>query len=141
MAGMAASRGRRALADRIEEAGARYGAKAGHPGATGILYDLARVIRRDEERSDREARRLIALLGADRDFAETAGGIPLLGPGELAEWFELMLRAEALDRLRAGGREAGRDGDEPRWVVMDEMADWPDPGPVVRDGQTRGRTT
>ena len=57
---------------------------------------------------------------------------PLLAEGALLEWFDLMLKAEAMDALLAGA--------EARWVVLDEIADWPENGPVVRDGQTRGRT-
>lgn len=132
-------RAREALAARVEEANDRYGGRAGFPrGSQSILYDLAVVIRRDEERSDREARRIIALLDADPAFQEAAAGIPLLGPGELSQWFELMLRTEAMDRVLAGER---MEGDEPRWAVLDEIAGWPEDGPVVRDGTTRGRLT
>lgn len=71
--------------------------------------------------------------------------LPMLQEGVMLEWFDLMLKAEAMDRLLHRPEEerpgtGGRNGAEARWVVLDEIADRPENGPVVRDGQTRGRT-
>lgn len=110
------NRARVALADHVERL-ARAGIGMG-------LGAIAYNIRRETESADREARRMIELMPV-----VMAEGVrsPLL------EWFDLMLKAEAMDALLAGA--------EARWVVLDGIADWPEDGPVVRDGRTRGRTT
>ncbi len=94
------------------------------------LGAVAHLVRRDTEEDDRAARSLIAM----QPVVDT---LPMLQEGVMLEWFDLMLKAEAMDRVFA---ETRMEGAEPRWVVLDEIADWPENGPVVRDGQTRGRT-
>ena len=102
------------------------------------LGAVAHLVRRDTEEDDRAARSLIAM----QPVVDT---LPMLQEGVMLEWFDLMLKAEAMDRLLYRPEEerpgtGGRNGAEARWVVLDEIADWPENGPVVRDGQTRGRT-
>lgn len=125
------NRARVALADHVERLSLDIARSGIGMGLSQVLGAIAYNIRRETETADTEARRMIELMPVIAQH-------PLLAEGALLEWFDLMLRAEEMDRLLAGDREAGRDGAEPRWVVLDETAAWP--GPVVRDGQTRGRT-
>ena len=131
------SRAREALAAQVEKTGMDIARSGIGMTTVGQLGQIAVLIRRGgtdpSGEADASTRRAIESIAP-------VAGIPLLAEGALLEWFDLMLRVEEMDRLLAGGREAGRDGAEARWVVLDEIADWPENGPVVRDGQTRGRT-
>ena len=123
------NRVRVALSDHVERLALDIARAGIGMGLSQVLGALAYNIRRETESADREARRMIELMPV-----VMAEGVrsPLLAEGALLEWFDLMLKAEAMDALLAGA--------EARWVVLDGIADWPENGPVVRDGQTRGRT-
>ena len=117
-------RAREALAAKVEETGRAL--PLGGPVAS--LGQIAALIRRDTEGDDREVRKLIAI-------QPVVPGMALLEDGALLDWFDLMLRTEAMDRalgtmpergLGFGGhgfaevRTVGLPGDE-----------------VTRDGATR----
>lgn len=86
------------------------------------LGQIAALIRKDTERDDADARRLIELMPVvDRT--------PLLAEGVLMEWFDLMLQAEAMDRA-LGELAVGLA------PVIDVVADG---RPMTVDGATRGR--
>lgn len=136
------NRARVALTDHVERLALDIARSGVGMGLSQSLGRIAREIRRETESADREARRMIELMPV-----VMAEGVrsPLLAEGALLEWFDLMIKAEAMDRLLYRPEEerpgtGGRNGAEARWVVLDEIADWPEDGPVVRDGQTRGRT-
>ena len=128
------NRARVTLADHVERLALDIARAGVGMGLSQMLGAIAYNIRRETETADTEARRMIELMPV-----VMAEGVrsPLLAEGALLEWFDLMLKAEAMDVLLAGER---MEGAEARWVVLDEIADWPEDGPVVRDGQTRGRT-
>lgn len=123
------NRARVALADHVERLAMDIARSGIGMGLSQVLGAIAYNIRRETETADTEARRMIELLPV-----VMADGVrsPLL------EWFDLMLKAEAMDALLAQDRRTPLPGAEARWVVLDETAAWP--GPVVRDGETRGRT-
>jgi len=119
-------RAREALAAKVEETGRAL--TLGGPVAS--LGQIAALIRRDTEGDDREVRKLIAI-------QPVVPGMALLEDGALLDWFDLMLRTEAMSRalgdLAPRGEGLGFGGHgfaEVRTVGL--------PGDeVTRDGATR----
>ena len=112
-------RAREALAAKVEETGRAL--TLGGPVAS--LGQIAALIRRDTEGDDREVRKLIAI-------QPVVPGMALLEDGALLDWFDLMLRTEAMDRALGTMPERGAGFAEVRTVGL--------PGDeVTRDGATR----
>lgn len=122
------SRAREALAARVEETSLDMARAGVGMGLSQMLGAIAFNIRRGTETGDREARRMIELLPV---ITRDGAGDPLLSEGALLEWFDLMVRVEAMDRLLDGDR-AERGPEVAVTAGPEGMA-------MINDGDTRGR--
>jgi hypothetical protein len=117
------SRAREAYAAKVEEAGKAAG------WLNGLLAQISMLVRRDNPPSDDEARRLMGL-------CPEVLGVPLLEGTAMVEWFDLMLRTEAMDRALGGlgarpeSESSGFRGVQTVSTVLPEDV-------VSRDGATR----